>query len=133
MDLHSPSPGRPRPTEAELSILRVLWQNGPLSVRAVLHKLNEERPMGYTNVLKAMQNMTEKGLLARDDSKRPQIYRPSEPQEKTQRQLLRHLLERAFGGSTRAMVLQAVSGKKASAAERKELENLLARIESRNQ
>jgi BlaI family penicillinase repressor len=131
MALHRPSPGSPRPTEAELNILRVLWKNGPLSVRAVLHKLNEERPMGYTNVLKAMQNMTEKGLLSRDDSQRPQIYRPSEPQEKTQRQLVRHLLERAFGGSTRAMVLQALSGKKASAAERDELDRLLVRIESR--
>ena len=74
--------------------------------------------------------MTEKGLLSRDDRQRPQIYRPSEPQEKTQRQLLGHLLERAFGGSTRAMVLQALSGKKASTAELDELDRLLARIES---
>ena len=120
---------RPRPTEAELSILRVLWQNGPLSVRAVLQKLNEEKPTGYTTVLKLMQIMTEKGLVARDESCRPQIYRPCDPQVKTQRQLLRHMLDRVFGGSTRAMVLQALSQKKTSARDLKEIERLLDRME----
>jgi predicted transcriptional regulator len=123
---------RPRPTESELSILRVLWENGPLSVRAVLKKLNEEKPIGYTNVLKVMQIMTEKGLVERDESVRPQIYRPCETQAKTQRQLLRHLLDRVFGGSARAMVLQALSEKKTSAKDLKEIEKLLDRIEGEN-
>lgn len=118
-------PERPRPTEAELGILRTLWENGPLSVRAVLTKLNEERPVGYTNVLKIMQIMTEKGLVERDESCRPQIYRPRDPQAKTQGQLLRHLLERAFGGSTRAMVMQALSAEKTSPQKLKEIEKLL--------
>ena len=119
---------RPRPTEAELSILRVLWDNGPLTVRAVLKKLNEEKPTGYTTVLKLMQIMTDKGLVERDESCRPQIYRPRDSQTKTQRQLLRHLLDRVFGGSTRAMVLQALSEKKTSAEDLKEIEKLLNRI-----
>lgn len=119
---------RPRPTEAELGILRVLWENGPLSVRAVLKKLNEERPTGYTTVLKLMQIMTEKGLVERDESCRPQIYRPRDSQSKTQRQLLRHLLDRVFGGSTRAMVLQALSEEKTSPQDLKEIEKLLNRI-----
>ena len=120
---------RPRPTEAELGILRVLWENGPLSVRAVLRKLNEEKPTGYTTVLKVMQIMTDKGLVERDESCRPQIYRPRDPQAKTQRQLLHHLLDRAFGGSTKAMVLQALSGKKSSPADLAEIEKLLDRME----
>ena len=125
---------RPRPTEAELSILRVLWDNGPLSVRAVLKKLNEkklnvDKPIGYTNVLKVMQIMTDKGLVERDESCRPQIYRPRDTQVKTQSQLLRHMLDRVFGGSTRAMVLQALSEKKTSAKDLKEIEKLLNRIE----
>ncbi len=120
---------RPRPTESELGILRILWEHGPLSVRAVLHKLSEEKPIGYTNVLKMMQIMTEKGLVERDESCRPQIYRPRDPQAKTQRQLLRHLLDRAFGGSTRAMVMQALSTEKTSPQELKAIEKLLDRIE----
>jgi len=120
---------RPRPTEAELNILRVLWENGPLTVRAVLRILNAERPLGYTNVLKTMQVMTEKGLLERDESCRPQIYRPRDPQQKTQAQLLRHIVERAFGGSTRAMVLHALSEKETSEQELDELERLLDKIE----
>ena len=133
-------PERPRPTEAELSILRVLWDNGPLSVRAVFKKLNEdsrgdgkkstEKVTGYTTVLKLMQIMTDKGLVARDESCRPQIYRPCDPQAKTQRQLLSHMLDRVFGGSTRAMVLQALSHKKTSARDLKEIEKLLDRIET---
>jgi BlaI family penicillinase repressor len=127
-------PERPRPTESELSILRVLWEHGPLSVRTVLAKLNREKsgkdkPAGYTTVLKMMQIMTEKGLVERDESCRPQIYRPADPQAKTQRQLLRHMLDRVFGGSARAMVLQALSEQKTSPQDLKEIENLLNRLE----
>jgi predicted transcriptional regulator len=120
---------RPRPTESELSILRVLWDHGPLSVRAVMKKLSEEKPIGYTNVLKIMQIMMEKGLVERDESVRPQIYRTRDPRAKTQRQLLRHMLDRVFGGSTRAMVLQALSEKKTSPQDLKQIEKLLDRIE----
>ena len=126
-------PERPRPTEAELSILRVLWDNGPLSVRAVLKKLNErdnDKATGYTTALKLMQIMTDKGLVARDETCRPQIYRPCDPQVRTQRQLLRHMLDRVFGGSTRAMVLQALSHSKTSPRDLKEIEKLLDRIEA---
>lgn len=118
----------PRPTESELNILRVLWKNGPLSVRAILKILNLEKTLGYTNVLKTMQVMTEKGLLERDETCRPQIYRPRDPQQKTQRQLLRHIVDRAFGGSTRAMVLQALSEKETPPEELDELEKLLDRM-----
>src|SRR6185312_5528677 len=105
------------------------WEHGPLSVRAVMKKLSEEKPIGYTNVLKVMQIMTDKGLVERDESCRPQIYRPRNPQAKTQKQLLRHMLDRVFGGSTRAMVLEALSEKKTTAAELKQIEKLLDRLE----
>jgi len=118
-----------RPTEAELSILRVLWESGPGSVRDIQRILNEIRPTGYTTVLKTMQIMTEKGLVERDESVRPQIYRARHSQEQTQRQLLRDLLQRAFGGSVKTLVLQALSTRKSSAAELEEIEKLLDRIE----
>ena len=118
-----------RPTEAELGILRVLWESGPGSVRDIQRILNEIRPTGYTTVLKTIQIMTEKGLVERDETVRPQIYRARHSQEQTQRQLVRDLLQRAFGGSVKTLVLQALSTKKSSPAELEEIEKLLDRIE----
>src|SRR5579863_6318892 len=119
----------PRPTEGELAILRVLWERGPLSVREVQRIMHKIRPTGYTTVLKLLQIMTEKGLVKRDETVRPQIYRPRYTQEKTQRQLLRDLMGRAFGGSMKALVLQALPKSRASAEELREIEELLDRLE----
>src|SRR5262245_18812199 len=125
----TPKSKLPRPTDAELAILRVLWRRGPSSVRDVLLAINEERsePMGYTTVLKVMQIMTTKGLVARDDGQRPQIYSPREAEARTQRRLLQDLLQRAFGGSHRELVLQALSDRKATPAELADIEALLDR------
>jgi predicted transcriptional regulator len=122
-------PKPPRPTEGELAILRVLWDGGPATVREILGKLNETKPTGYTTALKLLQIMTEKRLVERDESVRPQVYRPSYPREQTQRQLVRDLLHRAFGGSVRALVLQALSTKKSSPEELAAMEKLLDRFE----
>src|SRR5579885_1313124 len=94
---------RPNPTTAELEILRVLWDRGPMSVREIQRVLNEARPTGYTTVLKTVQIMTGKGLVDRDEEQRPQIYRARNPREHTQRQLLADLAQRAFGGSVKAL------------------------------
>src|SRR5450755_1677174 len=120
---------RRRPTEAELGILRVLWEGGPRSVRDIQRILNEARPTGYTTVLKLLQIMTEKGLVERDEKCRPQIYRSRYSQEQTQRQLVRDLLDRAFGGSVRTMVLQALATRKSSAEELVAMEKLLDKFE----
>ena len=120
---------RRRPTEAELGILRVLWEGGPRSVRDIQRILNEARPTGYTTVLKLMQIMTDKGLVERDESQRPQIYRSRYSQEQTQRQLLRDLLDRAFGGSVKDLVLQALATKRSSPEELEAMEQLLDRFE----
>jgi predicted transcriptional regulator len=120
---------RRRPTEAELGILRVLWEGGPRSVRDIQRILNEARPTGYTTVLKLMQIMTDKGLVERDESQRPQIYRSRYSQEQTQRQLLRDLLDRAFGGSVKDLVLQALATKRSSPEELEAIEKLLDRFE----
>ena len=121
----------PRPTDGELQILRVLWDRGPSTVRqihATMMAAARTGP-GYTTVLKVMQIMTVKGLLDRDEHQRPQVYSSRLGKHETQRQLLRDLLERAFGGSHRALVLQALADRKASDAELQEIEGLLDRIE----
>src|SRR5262245_44657044 len=106
-----------RPTKSELAILRVLWDRGALTVRDVQAALNRSKPTGYTTGLKLMQIMTEKGLLERDETVRPQIYRPRQKQTATQKRLLRDFIDRAYGGSVKALVLHALSTRKASARE----------------
>ncbi|MEW6157123.1 MAG: BlaI/MecI/CopY family transcriptional regulator [Verrucomicrobiota bacterium] len=122
-----PKRNLPRPTEAELAILRVLWQHGPSTVRQVHEAL--ERDTGYTTVLKLLQIMTEKGLVTRDDAERSHVYSARLAQEETQRQLLTDLLDRAFAGSAQKLVLQALSMKKASAGELAEIRRLLDELE----
>jgi predicted transcriptional regulator len=119
----------PRPTDGELNILRVLWDRGSGSVREVQQALDAIKPTGYTTVLKLMQIMTEKGLVTRDESVRPQIYKARQSREQTQQRLVSDLLQRAFGGSVRSMVLQALASKKSSPAELQEIEQLLDRLE----
>jgi predicted transcriptional regulator len=118
-----------RPTKLELSILKVLWEAGPRSVRDIQKILDESKPTGYTTVLKMLQIMTEKGLVERDESVRPQIYRTRYSEEQTQRHLLSDLLQRAFGGSVKALVMQALASKKSSAKDLDAIEKLLDRIE----
>jgi len=119
----------PRPTDAELAILRVLWDRGASTVRQVQQELGRDRPTGYTTVLKTLQIMTEKGLVVRDESRRTHVYQTRLTQDQTQRQLVSDLLERAFGGSARKLVMQALSAKTASAADLAEIRRLLDEFE----
>ena len=118
-----------RPTKLELRILKVLWDSGPSSVRDVQAVLNSEKPTGYTTVLKMLQIMTEKGLVERDESVRPQLYRSKASQTNTQRQLLRDLIQRAYGGSVKALVMQALGTAKTSPDTLHAIEELLDKAE----
>ena len=115
----------PRPTDAELAILRVLWERGPSTVRQVHEVLAGERETGYTTTLKLMQIMTEKGLVTRDESTRTHVYATHLSQDQTQRQLVRDLLDRAFGGSASKLVMQALAARSASPEELSEIRRLL--------
>ena len=115
----------PKPTDAELSILRVIWEQGPSTVRQIQQVLDRLRPTGYTTVLKLLQIMTEKGLVRRDESERSHVYRARWSEDQTQRQLLGDLLDRAFGGSTSRLVMQALNSRKASAEELAAIRRLL--------
>jgi BlaI family transcriptional regulator, penicillinase repressor len=115
------------PTEAELQILNILWAMGPSTVRDV-HTLSGKET-GYTTILKQMQVMAEKGLLARSERYRSHVYEARIAKEQTQQRLARHLLERAFDGSARDLVLGALSSQKVSAAELKEIREMLDQFE----
>ena len=109
------SPQNTRPTEGELDILNVLWELGPATVRQVHTELAKQRDVGYTTVLKLMQIMTDKGLLKRDESQRSHVYKVKQKQSSTQRQLVKDLMTRAFGGSPEKLVMQALASKKSQA------------------
>lgn len=115
----------PRPTEAELEILTVLWTTGPATVRDVYEQISQRRVAQYSTILKFLQIMTEKGLVLRDETERAHVYSPAKPREWTQRQLAGDLLDRAFSGSAKALLLGALSSKKASKKELAELRRLL--------
>ena len=119
----------PKPTDAELAILRVLWQRGPSTVRDVWEQLNPKQHTGYTTVLKTMQIMSEKGLLARDETDRSHVYRAARSEAQTQRQVVGHLLERLFSGSAPKLVMQALAAKKATPAELAKIRKLLNDME----
>ena len=127
MSPHTP----PKPTEAELAILRVLWTEGPSSVRQVHDLLADERGVAYTTTLKLLQIMTEKGLVIREGSGQQHVHRARQTEEATQRRLLKDLLERAFGGSTTQLVVQALATKKASKDEIDAIRRLLAEYEEK--
>jgi len=126
-----PPPSLPRPTDAELAILRVLWDQGPGSVREVLEGVNAARPepLAYTTVLRFLQIMMEKGLVVRADGERGHIYEPAVPADGTKRQMVRDLMDRVFGGSAQALVLQALGARKVSATELRAIRTLLDELE----
>ncbi len=122
-----------KPTEAELAILRVLWERGPSTVRDVTEAVQDDRGTGYTTALKLLQIMTEKGLVKRNDSARSHVYTASVPAETTQRQLVSDLLERAFGGSAAKLVMQALSSQRATREELAEIRRLIDQSEQRGE
>ena len=122
---------RPSPTPVELAILQALWDLGPSTVRQVHNALRAERDAGYSTTLKMVQVMTEKGLLQKDDSVRPQVYRPAQAREKTQLRLIDELIQRAFAGSASELVLRAASAKRISPGELAEIKKLIERAKDR--
>ncbi len=119
----------PRPTDAELAILRVLWDRGPSTVRQVFEVLSAERDLGYTTVLKMLQIMDEKGLVRRDGSERVHVFSARQSRGETQRHLVGDLLDKAFGGSATSLVMQALAARRTSREELEEIRRLIDQAE----
>ena len=118
-----------RPTKLELSILNVLWQKGPATVREIHAVVNEAKPTAPNTVLRMMQIMTEKNLVTRDDTVRPQIYRARYSQQQTQTHLVKDLIQRAFDGSVKEIIMRALSTRRPSPKTLKAMEKLLEEFE----
>ena len=124
---------RAQPTKGELDILRVLWDLGPSTVKEAHETLNRQRPMGYTTVLKLMQIMVDKGLLQRTelaDRGRAHVYQPTESEANAKTDLVNDLMDRAFGGSAREIVMHALAAKPASKEELDQIRRMLDDLEA---
>jgi len=121
-----------KPTESELEILQILWQNGTATVRDVHEELAKTKDVGYTTTLKLMQIMHDKGLVKRDESMRTHIYQPAVNKEKTQKHLLDKMIDSLFGGSSTQLVLQALGSgeQKVSAEELEQIQSLLNNLKN---
>ena len=117
----------PKPTDAELAILRVLWDRGPSTVRQVYDVLAADHALVYTTTLKFLQIMTDKGLVVREEQGRSHVYEANHGEEETQHRLLDDLMDRAFGGSAAKLVMRVLADKRASSAELAEIRGLLAK------
>lgn len=129
--MRSRTPPTPKPTEAELGILNVLWERGACTVRELHEAHYKDDGAGYTTSLKMLQIMHAKGLVERDDSQRAHVYRAAISKESTQKRFLSDIVQRVFDGSPSQLVLQALGGQpQASREELDEIRALLDSIES---
>lgn len=117
------------PTDRELMILRVLWENGPCTVRDVHEELKKELDVGYTSILKVMQIMFDKGLVVRDESRHSHIYEAAHSRDDTETEMVTHLLGKVFGGSAMKLVTRALSTQRTSDEELAELKQLIEKLE----
>lgn len=117
-----------RPTESELEILKVLWNEKTATVRTVHEELLKTKEAGYTTTLKLMQIMFEKGLVTRDDSNKTHLYKPNVTREKTQQQFLNKMINTLFAGSSSDLVLQALGGHNASSEELEKIQQLINQL-----
>src|SRR6185436_5482016 len=115
-----------KPTEAELAVLRVLWERGPSTVREVHDAMSGNKSVAYTTTLKTLQVMYEKGLTVREDHRGQHLHRAKHAAEETLHRLVLDLMDRAFGGSTSKLVIQALTSRRASPDELREIRKLLA-------
>jgi predicted transcriptional regulator len=121
-----------RPTETELSILQILWEEGPATVRVINDRMNIKKDVGYTTTLKLLQIMTDKGLVTRVREGRNHIYSAAVEQQKAQQQLLDKLLANVFGGSAKKLVLQALGNHQPSEKELEEIRNYIDRLKNKS-
>jgi len=122
----------PPPTDAEVEILRILWERGSSTVREVHNDISRRKPVGYTTVLKQMQVMLQKGLLVRSDRFRSHLYEPAQTQNETQRQLAGSMLKQVFDGSARQLLQSALAGRKVDRRELQEIRDVLNEYERKN-
>ena len=128
-----PRPVSEQPTEVELQILNALWGLGPSTVREIHNQLGKQKETNYSTTVKMLSVMLEKALVRRDDSVRPQIFRAAVTRQTAQKKMLRGLIHKAYEGSAKSLVMQALSTQKASTEDLAEIRRLLDKLEGEKQ
>src|ERR1700744_5583089 len=121
-----------KPNDSELEILNILWQKGPCTVREIHEVLEKNKDAGYTTTLKLMQIMHEKKLVKRDATNKSHVYEAAVPQEQTQGQIVKRMIDNVFNGSTMQLVMQALGNHKADAKELDQIKEYLKEMEAKN-
>jgi predicted transcriptional regulator len=124
-----PRPASPQPTEVELQILRILWELGPSPVREIHKRLEADKGTNYSTTVKMLAVMLQKGLVKRDEQAQPHVYRAVLSREKAGKRMLSDLIDKVYEGSAMSLVLQALSSRRATQAERDEIRRLLDEME----
>jgi BlaI family transcriptional regulator, penicillinase repressor len=124
-----PRPTSSQPTEVELQILRILWNQGPCTARQIHNHLTKVRDTNYSTTVKMLSVMLDKRLVKRDAEVRPQVFRPMATQVHTQQRMLKDLIQRVYDGSAGSLVLQALASRRASPEELSEIRRLLGELE----
>ena len=119
------------PTKSELEILQVLWEIGPSTVREVNSELLKQKDVNYTTTLKLMQIMTDKGILARDESQMKHVYRVAEDEQKTKDHLLEKFVDSMYKGSASKLVMQLLGNKKTSKQDLQAIKEMLSKLEKK--
>jgi BlaI family transcriptional regulator, penicillinase repressor len=127
-----PRPVSSQPTEVELQILGILWELGPSPVREIHKRLEAAKGTNYSTTVKMLSVMLDKGLVKRDETARPHVYRAADTQQRTQKRMLSALIDRVFDGSAMSLVLQALSSRPASKSELDEIRRLIDRLEGKS-
>lgn len=120
-----------KPTDSELEILQILWENGPSNVRFVNDKLNASREVGYTTTLKIMQIMAEKNIVSRNTDSRTHIYSAAVDETEARKNLLEKFVDTTFRGSAMSLVMQALGNHDASTEELDEIKALIKKMEDK--
>ena len=124
-----PRPPASQPTEVELQILRILWEQGPSTARQIHNRLTEDRATNYSTTVKMLSVMLDKKMVKRDESVRPQVFRSATTQQRTQQRMLKDLIQKVYDGSAGSLVLQALASRKASPQELAEIRRMLNELE----
>ncbi|WP_404308655.1 BlaI/MecI/CopY family transcriptional regulator [Neorhodopirellula lusitana] len=122
-------PSSSQPTEVELQILQILWEQGAATARQIHNVLEENRDTNYSTTVKMLSVMLDKGMVRRDGSVRPQVFQAAATQKQTQQRMLKDLVQKAYNGSIGSLVMQALSSKKASQEDLVEIRRLLQKLE----
>jgi len=124
-----PRPASSQPTEVELQILRVVWEHGSATARQIHNGLLGTKDRNYSTTVKMLSLMLDKGLVRRNEDVRPHVYRATTTRQKTQQQMLAHLIHRVYDGSAKSLVLQALSSQTATQEDLAEIRKLIRELE----